>query len=71
MDLTAARRNALKPSQFAGPHESFPVNDATHARLALAMASRSQNAGNLTPDQAARIKARARNALITYDTPGS
>jgi predicted RNase H-like nuclease (RuvC/YqgF family) len=37
--LTSKQRNALPDSAFAGPHRSFPVNDPSHARNALARAS--------------------------------
>lgn len=35
--LTAAARNALPDSDFAGPNRTFPVEDATHARAALSL----------------------------------
>lgn len=34
--LNAKKRNALPDSVFAGPDRSFPVNDPSHARNALA-----------------------------------
>jgi hypothetical protein len=37
--LTAKRRNALPGKDFAGPGRSFPINDAAHARNAIARAS--------------------------------
>jgi hypothetical protein len=37
--LTAAQRNALPDSAFAGPYRSFPINDPSHSRNALARAS--------------------------------
>ena len=37
--LTSKERNALPDSAFAGPHRSFPVNNPSHARNALARAS--------------------------------
>lgn len=37
--LTAADRNALPASDFAGPDRSYPVNDKAHARNALARVS--------------------------------
>jgi hypothetical protein len=40
--LKAAARNKLPSSSFAGPDRSYPINDASHARNALARAS--QNA---------------------------
>lgn len=37
--LTAKHRNALPTKSFAGPDRSYPVNDANHARNALARVS--------------------------------
>jgi len=37
--LTAKRRNALPKNDFAGPDRSYPVEDKSHARNALARAS--------------------------------
>lgn len=37
--LTTARRNALPDSEFAGPDRSYPIEDANHARNALARVS--------------------------------
>ena len=37
--LTAKRRNALPGSSFAGPGRSYPIEDASHARNALARVS--------------------------------
>jgi hypothetical protein len=54
--LTAAKRNALPNSAFAGPGRSYPIADASHARNALARAS--QNAG---PALQAKIKAKVRS----------
>lgn len=50
--LTAKKRNALPGSDFAGPGRSFPVNDASHARNALAGASQ------FHPELKAKIKAK-------------
>ena len=36
--LTAAQRNALPDSAFAGPNRTFPITDANHARAALMLA---------------------------------
>lgn len=35
--LSAAARNALPASDFAGPNRTFPVEDASHARAALSL----------------------------------
>lgn len=37
--LTAAQRDALPNSAFAGPGRSYPIEDPAHARNALARAS--------------------------------
>jgi hypothetical protein len=37
--LTTARRNALPKTAFAGPDRSYPINDRSHARNALARVS--------------------------------
>lgn len=61
--LTAGRRKAMPAGEFAGPGKSFPVNDATHQRMAISGATRSEHAGNISASTAARIKARARGLL--------
>lgn len=37
--LKAKTRNALPAKSFAGPHRSYPIEDASHARNALARVS--------------------------------
>lgn len=37
--LTAKRRNALPSKDFAGPDRSYPIEDKSHARNALARVS--------------------------------
>jgi hypothetical protein len=61
--LTAAARKKIPAGKFAGPGRSFPINDATHARMAISGATRSQHAGNISASTAARIKAKARKKL--------
>jgi hypothetical protein len=61
--LTASERSDLPASQFAGPGRSYPIQDATHARKAIQLAPRGVAAGNITPQQAAAIKAKARSKL--------
>lgn len=51
--LTAAERNALPDSAFAGPGRKYPVNDESHARNALARASQ-----YAVPELKARITAK-------------
>jgi hypothetical protein len=50
--LTTKARNALPDSDFAGPDRSFPVNNPSHARDALARASQ------FHPELKAKIKAK-------------
>ena len=49
--LTAKQRHGLEPSQFALPGGRYPVNDASHARNALARAAQ-----HATPSEQATIK---------------
>ena len=37
--LTTKARNAIKSSNFAGPHRSYPIEDRAHAANALARVS--------------------------------
>lgn len=50
--LTAKTRNALPSSDFAGPGRSFPIEDANHARNAMARASQ------FHPELKAKIRAK-------------
>ena len=52
--LTAAKRRAIPTGSFAGPHRSYPIEDASHARNALARVSQYGNA---------ELKARVRAAV--------
>ena len=61
--LTAAMRNHLPDSKFAGPDRSYPINDPSHAANAKARATQQENKGNLSPAAAARIRARANKVL--------
>jgi len=61
--LTAAMRNHLPDSKFAGPDRSYPINDPPHAANAKARATQQENKGNLSPAAAARIRARANKVL--------
>ena len=51
--LTAAKRNKLPASSFAGPDRSYPVQDLSYARNALARAS-----GNASSELKAQIRAK-------------
>lgn len=61
--LTTKARNNLPDAAFAGPHRSYPVQDASHARNALARVSQAVNAGRMSTSTAAKIKAKARKKL--------
>lgn len=61
--LNAAARKQMPKKEFAGPGKSFPVNDPTHARMAISGATRSYNAGNISASTEASIKSKARAKL--------
>jgi len=65
--LSAKTRKAMPTSDFAGGGpkgaKGFPMNDATHQRLAISGATRSERAGNISASKAASIKAEARAKL--------
>ena len=62
--LTAAARNKLKTSEFAEPSKrKYPINDATHARNALARVSQQLNKGTISEAEALKIKKKARAKL--------
>ena len=61
--LTAAARRRIPKSEFAGPHESYPVNDKPHARNAKARASQAVNAGRMSRSEEHRIDAKADRVL--------
>lgn len=63
MKLTSGKRKSMPKSSFAGPGRSFPVNDKTHARLAISGATRSERAGNISKTEEQKIKSKARNKL--------
>lgn len=65
--LTAAQRNALSDSAFAGPHRSYPINDPNHARAAL---SRVSQFGSSTERAKVRAKVNKRYPKITKRKPG-
>jgi hypothetical protein len=62
-ELTTKTRNALPASKFAGPDRSYPVPDKAHAANAKARATQQEAKGNLSPKQAAHIKAVANKLL--------
>lgn len=61
--LTTSQRDDMPASEFAGPGRGFPLSDPTHDRMAISGATRSERAGNISPTQAAQVKAEARSKL--------
>lgn len=57
--LTSKARNALPTKDFAGPDRSYPIENASHARNALARASEELRKGNLSQGDYQRIVQRA------------
>jgi hypothetical protein len=53
--LDAKARNALPGKDFAGPDRSFPINDASHARNALARVA------DKPPALKAKVRAKVKN----------
>jgi hypothetical protein len=58
--LNAQARNALPAKSFAGPDRSYPINDMSHARNALARVS-----GNGTDSLKAHVR-----SLVHKKFPG-
>ena len=54
--LSAKRRNALPAKSFAGPDRSYPIEDANHARNALARVSQ-----HGSPALKAKVRAKVKN----------
>lgn len=61
--LSTATRKAMPRSEFALPGGRFPIEDATHQRMAISGATRAEHAGNISPEQAAKVKRLARAML--------
>lgn len=63
-DLTAKKRNSLKSNTFGLPGQrKYPMPDKSHAANAKARATQQVKAGNLSPSQAAQIRAKANRVL--------
>lgn len=62
-ELSTKQRKKLPDSKFAGPGRSYPVEDKAHAANAKARATQQVKAGNLSPSQAGKIKAKANKVL--------
>lgn len=57
--LTAAQRNALPDSAFAGPNRTYPVPDKSHAIAAERLSGRGVKAGNISRATAKKIDRKA------------
>jgi hypothetical protein len=63
MKLSAEARKKIPTSKFAGPDRSYPVEDKAHARVALGRATQMVEKGKLSPEMAAKIRAKANKVL--------
>lgn len=68
--LTSSLRAKMPSKEFAGGgpkgKKGFPMNDKTHARLAISGATRSMHAGNISASKAASIKSQAKSRLRSF-----
>lgn len=65
--LSAKKRNRLPPSDFAGPSGTYPIQDVSHARNALARAAQQKKAGNLTASAYDAIVAKVKKRYPSID----
>ena len=63
--LTSKARNRLPTSTFAGPDRSYPIEDESHARNALARASQ-----HASPALKARIRAKVKRKYPNIKVEG-
>jgi hypothetical protein len=63
--LNAKKRNALPTGAFAGPDRSYPIEDESHARNALARASQHDS-----PELKAKIKAKVKRKYPSIKVDG-
>lgn len=61
--LTAARRDNLPKSEFAGPGRSYPIPDRSHAANAKARAKQMLKRGLMSKAQYEKIVAKANRKL--------
>jgi len=62
--LTSATRNDIPSSKFGLPGaRKYPMPDKSHAANAKARATQQVSKGNLSPESAARIRAKANRIL--------
>ena len=63
--LSTKARNALPASAFAGPDRSYPIEDRSHARNALARAAQ-----HASPELQSKIKAQVRRRFPNIKVEG-
>lgn len=63
--LTAKQRNALSSSSFALPGRRYPINDASHARNALARVSQ-----HGTPAEKSQVRSAVHSRYPNIGLPG-
>ena len=63
--LTSKQRNRLPDSAFAGPDRSYPIENPSHARNALARASQ-----HASPELKAKIKTKVRRKFPSIKVEG-
>jgi hypothetical protein len=61
--LTTKARKAIPKAKFAGPHESYPVEDKAHARAAKSRASAAEHRGRMSKAEEEHIDAKANKVL--------
>jgi hypothetical protein len=64
--LTPAERNNLPSKDFAGPDDSFPIENKDHAHAAILDAIESCKAGHISADEKDRIIEKAMHFLSTH-----
>ncbi len=66
--LTYGERQELSAREFALPKErKYPIEDAAHARNALARVTQSLDAGHISVAQANEVRAKAHAALDRFN----
>lgn len=68
MKLTTSDRKSLPKQDFAGPGKSYPIPDEEHGRKAIQLGARSVSAGNLSPAEYEKIKARVKAKYPDIDS---
>lgn len=69
-NLTAAQRSKIPDSDFAGPDKSYPVENESHARNALARVSQF-GSSDLKAKVRSKVKQKYPGIKVSQVTPGS